>query len=95
LRIEWRTRGNGQDALLLIGDYGEAANTVMKTWPVDAPLLTDFLNDMARLESATVPLETTVDERDPQHSGKLALTRAQHGSNILEIDPEVYWDGIF
>src|SRR5579864_5297255 len=95
LRIEWRTRGSGQDSLLLIGDYGEAANTVMKTWQADAPLLRDFLNDMTRLESVTVRLETDVDQREPRQWGKLVLARAQRGGDVLDIDPERYWDGIY
>jgi hypothetical protein len=94
-RIEWRTRGKGQDALLLVGEYGEASDTVMKTWAADAPLLTDFLNDMVGLESVAVRLETAVDERDPRQWGKLVLARAQRGGDVLDIDPEVYWDGIY
>jgi hypothetical protein len=94
-RIEWRTKGKGQDALLLIGDYGEAPDTVMKTWPADAGLLTDFLNDMSELETPVVRLETNVDQRDPRQWGKLVLARAQRGGDVLDIDPEVYWDGIY
>jgi hypothetical protein len=94
-RIEWRTRGKGDDALLLVGEYGEASNTVMKTWAADAGLLTDFLNDMQGLETTTAQLETDVDQRDPGQWGQLVLSRAQRGGDVLDIDPEIYWDGIY
>lgn len=94
-RIEWRTRGKGDDALLLVGDYGEASNTVMKTWPADAGLLNDFLNDMQGLETTTAHLETDVDQRDPGQWGQLVLSRAQRSGDVLDIDPEIYWDGIY
>jgi hypothetical protein len=96
VRIEWRTKGKGDDALVLVGDYGEAPNTVMKAWAADRDLLTDFLNDMARLEPVNTRLETDVNQRDPKHWGKLVLARAaQRGGDVLDIDPEIYWDGIY
>lgn len=94
-RVEWRTKGKGDDVLLLVGDYGEAPNTVMKTWSADAELLTDFLNDMSEWRSASTRLETRIDERDPQQWGRLILSRAQRGGDVLDIDPEPYWDGIY
>jgi hypothetical protein len=94
-RIEWRTRGKGDDALLLVGDYGEASNTVMKTWPADAGLLTNFLNDMHGLATTAAHLETDVDQRDPRQWGQLVLSRAQRGGDVLDIDPEIYWDAIY
>jgi hypothetical protein len=94
-RIEWRTKGRGQDALLLIGDYGEAPDTVMKAWPAEPGVLTDFLNDMTGLETVAVRLETDVDQRDPEQWGKLVIARAQRGGDVLDIEPEAYWDGIY
>lgn len=95
-RIEWRTKGKGDDALLLVSEYGEAPDTVMKAWPADARLLTDYLNDMSQLGAAPAGnLETPVDKRDPQQWGKLVLSRAQRGGDVLDIDPEPYWDGIY
>src|SRR6266568_2752964 len=94
-RIEWRTRAKGDDALLFVGDYGEAPNTVIKTWPADAGLLADFLNDMEELDTSAVRLETEGDQRDPQQRGRLVLSRAQRGGDVLDIDPENYWDGIY
>ena len=94
-RFEWRTRGAGADALLFVGPYGEAGDTVMISWPADRALLSDFLNDMRRLESTPAGLRTQVDERDPAQWGKLVLSRASDGGDVLEIDPERYWDGVY
>ena len=94
-RFEWRTRGAGSDVLLLVSEYGEAGDTVMTSWPADRALLTDFLNDMQRLDSTPVRLRTEVDQRDPEQWGKLVLSRASPGGDVLTIDPEVYWDGIY
>ena len=94
-RIEWRTKGGGDDALLLVGEFGEVGNTALKTWPADLARLTDFLNDMAELDAAFAGLETDVNQRDPQQWGKLVLARAPESGEILEIDPELYWDGIY
>lgn len=94
-RIEWRTRGKGDDALLLVREYGEAGDTVVKRWTANAGLLTDFLNDMEELGTDAARLETEVDQRDPQQWGKLLISRAQDGGDVLHIDPELYWDGIY
>ena len=47
-RIEWRTKSAGDDALLVVGDYGEVSDTVLKTWDADATRLADFLNGECR-----------------------------------------------
>ena len=75
-RLEWRTKGQGDDALLFIREYGEAGDTVMKTWDANQGRLTDFLNDMDDLETDFVGLETDVDHRDPVQFGQLVLSRA-------------------
>jgi len=94
-RIEWRTKGKGDDALLLVREFGEAGDTVLKSWDADSGRLIDFLNEMADLDTATGNLETGVDERDPDQWGELVLSRAQPGGDVLEIDPEIYWDKIY
>ena len=93
-RIEWRTRGAGDHALLFVGEFGEDSNTVLQTWGADPALLADFLNDMAALDTATGLLEVDVSQREPQQWGKLVLARSQSG-DVLTIDPERYWDGIY
>ena len=94
-RVEWRTRGKGDDALVFIREYGEAGDMVMKAWDADQGRLTDFLNDMTGLETANVGLETDMDHREPQQYGNLVLSRAQAGGNVLEIDPNIYWERIY
>ena len=94
-RIEWRTKGKGDDALLFINEYGEAGDTVMKKWDADGKRLADFLNDMEQLDTHNVGLETDVNQRDPRRWGKLVLSRAQPGGDVLAIDPETYWDEIY
>ncbi len=93
-RIEWRSNGGGDDALLFVSEFGEAGNTVLKTWDADAARLTDYLNDMAGLDTTFTGLETDVDQRDPEQWGNLILARSTDGE-IVEINPELYWDGIY
>ena len=93
-RIEWRTKGKGDDALLYVGEFGEDSNTVLRTWGADSALLTDFLNDMETLDTVVVRLEVDADQRDPEQWGKLVLARGR-GGEVLHVDPEPYWDGIY
>ncbi len=93
-RIEWRTRGQGDDALLYVGEFGEDSNTVLRIWDADSALLTDFLNDMTGLDTKVAGLEVDADQRDPEHWGRLVLSRAPSGE-VLDVNPEPYWDGIY
>ena len=94
-RIEWRTKGKGKDALLYVGEFGEDANTVLKAWEATPDVLEDFLNEMAKLDTNVTELETDVDERNPDDWGKLVMTRARDGGDVLDIDPELYWDAVY
>ena len=94
-RIEWRTKGRGDDSLLFVREYGEAGDTVVKSWEADSGRITDFLNDMADLDTAAADLETDRHERDPLQWGELVLSRSQPDGDVLEVDPEIYWDKIY
>ena len=94
-RIEWRTRGKGDDALLFIREYGEAGDAVLKSWDADGGRITDFLNEMVELDTTGGNLETNVNQRDPLHWGQLVLSRAQPVGDVLDIDPDIYWDEIY
>jgi hypothetical protein len=94
-RIEWRTKGRGDDALLFVREFGEAGDTVVKSWDADSVRITDFLNQMSELDTTAANLETRIDERDPLQWGELVLSRAQPGGDVLDIDPEIYWDKIY
>ena len=76
-RIEWRTMGKGDDALLFVREYGEAGDTVMKTWAADARSITDFLNDMVALDTAGVP---PGNRRRPARSPTMGRTGAFTGA---------------
>ena len=93
-RIEWRTKGRGDDALIYVGEFGEDDNTVLRTWDADSDVLTDFLNDMTGIDTAVTGLEVDADRRDPEQWGKLVLTRLPTGE-VTHVDPEPYWDGIY
>lgn len=93
-RIEWRTNGKGDDALLFVGEFGEAGNTVLKLWKADQATLNDFLNTMAGFDTEFAGLETAIDQREPDQWGQLVLTRSTTGQ-ILQINPELYWDAIY
>lgn len=94
-RIEWRTKGRGDDALLFVNEYSEAGDTVIKTWNADANRIQDFLNQMESLDTANAGLESDINQRDPRQWGALVISRAQPGGDILDIDPEIYWDKIY
>ena len=90
-RIEWRNKGRGKDTIVFVEEYGE----VMKAWDADQVLLQDFLNDMKTWDTPVVRLETEMDQRDPEGWGRLVMSREQPGGQVLEVEPETYWDGIY
>lgn len=94
-RIEWRTKGEGRDAVVYVGEFGEDSNTVLRTWEATPALLADYLNDMLELSTDVSGLEVDVDQRSPDDWGTLVIARASDGGDVLEVDPEPYWDGIY
>lgn len=94
-RIEWRHRSKGDEAILLVGESEGSTGGVLKAWRADAALLTDLLNDMREVGATDGALPLSEHQRDPQAWGKLVLARAQDGGDVLAIDPEPYWDGIY
>ena len=94
-RIEWRSRGKGEDTLLYVAPFGEDDNTVLRKWDANPEVLTDYLNDMAGFDTKVVGLEVNVDERDSEGWGELVMTRAAQGGDVLGINPELYWDQIY
>jgi len=97
LRIEWRTRAEGDDTIIAVE---ESSNEVVKTWPAETDVLTDFLNDMVDLHSsATMKSEgkstNGVDptHRPPQDWGELVMARSEEG-DVLRVEPGLYWERI-
>lgn len=89
LRIEWRSRAEGDDTILAVE---EGSNGVVKAWPADTDLLTDFLNDMVGLDAKS---GNGVDyrQRSPQEWGDLVMSRSDSG-DVLWVDPPLYLGGI-
>jgi hypothetical protein len=94
-RIEWRHRSKGDESVLLVGEAGGNPYRVLEAWPANSALLADLLNDMETVGATEGALELTDSQRDPQAWGKLVLARGQDGGDVLAIDPELYWDGIY
>ena len=90
MRIEWRSRAEGDDSILAVNDEG---SSVVRVWTADAPILTDFLNDMLTMDTQNGRNGLDLGQRDPQHWGALVLARSDSG-DLLHVDPELYWDRI-
>jgi hypothetical protein len=87
-RIEWRSKTEGDDALIKVQ---EDDGRVVSAWEANPALLKDFLNDMISFDGGGETV--TVDEQDPADWGRLVLARSDDG-DALRIDPELYWGGI-
>jgi hypothetical protein len=94
-RIEWRHRSKGDESVLLVGEQDGNPYRVLSAWSANTELLTDLLNDMNSVGATEGALELADSQRDPQSWGKLVLARAQDDGDVLAIDPEPYWDGIY
>jgi hypothetical protein len=90
LRIEWRSRAEGEDALLAVEDED---NKVLGTWEANPPLLKDFLNDMEELQGKAPPNEVSSPNRYPEEWGALVIARSEDG-DVLLVDPQLYWEGV-
>jgi hypothetical protein len=70
-------------------------NTVRQAVPAAAPVLRDFLNDMADLDTwRQGGPAVAAAKRDPATWGELVIARARTGE-VLTMDPELFWDGIY
>ena len=96
LRIEWRSRAEGDETILAIDD---GSNAVVKAWWADTELLTDFLNDMVGLDAFSTAGDgqsangADYSQRSPQEWGELVMARSDAGE-VLNIDPGLYWERI-
>jgi hypothetical protein len=90
LQIEWRSRADGEDAILAVeGD----SNSVLEVWEVDPAMLTDFLNDMTELDNQKGQHTRDIGQKDPDDWGKLVIARSESG-DVISVDPELYWGGV-
>lgn len=90
-RVEWRTRGETNDVVLVVDDD---QNTVRQALEADPGMLTDFLNDMASLDTWRERPSVKAGQGNPDTWGDLVMARAPTGE-IITMDPELYWDGIY
>ena len=91
VRVEWRTRGEMDDTLLVVDDDD---NTVRQAVPAAPTVLQDFLNDMAGLDTWRQGPAVAEDQRSPAAWGALVIARAKTGE-VLTMDPELFWEGIY
>ena len=91
VRVEWRTRGEMDDTLLVVDDDD---NTVHQAVPATPTLLHDFLNDMAGLDTWQAGPAVAEDKRNSAAWGELVIARAKTGE-VLTMDPELFWEGIY
>jgi hypothetical protein len=91
VRVEWRTRGEMDDTLLVVDDDD---NTVRQAVEAAPTVLRDFLNDMAGLETWREGPAVAEDKRNPAAWGELVIARAKTGE-VLTMDPELFWEGIY
>ena len=90
MRIEWRNSDSGDegDTLLQVMEEG---SLVIKAWPANVTLITDFLNEMADIHDHS---RAEIGRKNPQDWGKLVLARSEDNGGILHVDPELYWDRV-
>ena len=91
LRVEWRTRGETDDVILVVDDD---QNTVRHAVEADPTVLRVFLNDMADLDTWRESPSVKDAQRKPEAWGDLVMARANTGE-VLDMDPELFWDGIY
>ncbi|HVB07110.1 MAG TPA: hypothetical protein VNF07_12765 [Acidimicrobiales bacterium] len=89
VRIEWRHGAEGEGALLAVE---ESTETVVKAWPANPELLTDFLNEMVEIK-ALEREDSARSESIPGSWGELVIARSEDGE-VLDVDPQLYWEGI-
>ena len=81
VRVEWRTRGEMDDALLVVDDD----DTVCQAVAAAPTVLRDFLNDMAGLDTWREGPSVAADKRSPAAWGELVIARAKTGEVLTKI----------
>ena len=91
LRVEWRTRGEINDTILVVDNDH---NTVSQALEADPALLRVFLTDIGDLDTQRQGQSVDDAKRNPEAWGELVMARSTTGEVII-MDPELYWDGIY
>ena len=87
LRVEWRTTGDTDNAIVFIDDDN---NTVRRAVDGDQNAMGVFLNDLLSMESGWDEIPVADGQRDPASWGNLVMARANTGE-VLEMDPVIFW----
>ena len=91
VRVEWRTRGEMDDAILVVDDID---HTVRQGLRADPEVLRDFLNNMAGLDRWRSLPPVGNGQRHTGAWGELVMARAPTGE-VITMDPELFWEGIY
>lgn len=91
LRAEWRTKGECDDAILIVDDDG---NTVREALAANPAVLANFLTEMGDLNAWRGGQSVDADKRSPAAWGELVIARANTGE-VITMDPERFWEGIY
>ena len=86
---EWRTSDDA-DTVLIVGED----NQVRDALPATAEVLSTFLNNTRELAAWQGGRSVPQDKRDPAAWGRLVIARGPAGE-VLTMDPELYWEGIY
>ena len=88
--VEWRTKGEMDDAILLVDDD----NTVRQAQQADPEVLRAFLTDLVGLDAGRERQAVEGDQRNPEAWGELIMARATT-QEVIRMDPELFWEGMY
>src|SRR5437763_817528 len=91
-RIEWRTMGSQQDAVITVDEENSTVSSAQEATPA---VLRLFLNDIVDVEKLQSGKALTENEKDPDSWGELIIARKAQTGEILDMDPELFCDGIY
>ena len=88
ISAEWRTDG-GSDTVLIV-----ERNQVRQAVRANPEVLSTFLTNVGDLAAWHGEGSVSDDKRDPAAWGLLVIARGLSGE-VLTMDPELYWEGIY
>ena len=89
LSAEWRT-DSGSDTVLIVDE----GNQVREAVQANSEVLSTFLTNVGELAAWRGERSVPDDKRDPAAWGLLVIARGLSGE-VLTMDPELYWEGIY
>ena len=87
---QWRTKGESNDAVLVLDERGKVQAAIPATQSVLSRLLTE-MGDLATWRGESSPGD---DPPNPETWGQLVISRAISGE-VIEVEPELFWHGIY